>query len=284
MRGQLCVRAATTRALVALAVVAAVSGCGGAAPQKGGATQVGQAPASAAVKGFNAATLIPGVRQVQAGTGAGAALVLSPTDAKARGSTPVVIFLHAWGPTGTLLYRAWLHDVVGEGATVIFPIYQQHGSRPADALTNLQAGVHAALRRIGRAPTSVVLAGYTTGAALAIDYAVAARSARLPPVCALYGVFPALSFGLHAGVPLSSPSRLPAATSLTLVAGSSDPVPGGEALARTILAEARRIPRVRRKLLGSTEEAGGPLQATRQTRRVYWLPLDRMIRRCTVQR
>lgn len=285
MRGQRCVRAATTRALVALAVVAAVSGCGGAAPQRGDATQAGQPPASATVKGFNAATPIPDVRQVHAGTSARSALVLSRANAKSRRSTPVVIFLHAWGPTGTLLYKAWLRHLVGDGATVIFPLYQDRTSPPSRAVKDIQAGVRAALTRIRAAPASVIVAGHTTGAVLALDYAITATSAGLPPACAVYGIFPALKFGLHAGVPLSDPARLPGTTRLVLVAGSSDPVPNGKTLARAIIAQARQIPSARKGVLNSPgDDPDGPLRATRQARRVYWRPLDRMIRRCARRR
>lgn len=273
--------AATATSLAAVAAAAGVFGCGGAV-QTGGARKAGQDRAHAAAKGFNASPAIAGVRQVQVGAGTQAAMVLTHAGAPIRDPAPVVVFLHAWGPTGTLLYTSWLRHLASEGVMVIFPVYQDRASHPASAPTNVQAGVRAALALMHNTSSSVVLVGYTTGAALALDYAASAKSAGLPPACGVYGVFPAVSFGLHTAVPLSNPARLPAAMRLVLVAGSSDPVPGGEALARAIAAQARQIPSSRKEFRRSPgDDPNGPLLATRQARSVYWLPFDRMIRRCS---
>ncbi len=109
------------------------------------------------------------------------------------GKEPVVIFLHAWGPPTPLFYEEWMSHLVGDGVTVIFPAYQS--TALATLPQNVQTSVRAALKRLSVAPSLVVVAGDTTGAALAIDYAASAAAAGLPPACAVYGVFPGVNLG-----------------------------------------------------------------------------------------
>jgi hypothetical protein len=192
-----------------------------------------------------------------------------------------VIFLHAWGPTGLFLYASWLRHLVGDGAAVIFPAYEDGSSSPSSALADMQVGVSLALARLGSSPASVIVAGHTTGATLALDYAASAARSGLPRACAVYGVFPAVVLGPGPSVPIAHSARLPASASITLVAGPADPVPNGGALARGLLRAAAQIPRSRRVLRESPgPNPNGPLQAGPAARATYWRPLDRLIERC----
>jgi acetyl esterase/lipase len=214
------------------------------------------------------------------GAGAKAAQVLTRAGGRAR-RAPVVIFLHGWGPTGLLIYESWLRHLVGEGTTVIFPTYQSATSRPSTALNNMQIGIRLAMRELGAAPASVIVAGHTTGATLALDYAATARAAGLPRACAVYGVFPAVSLGPRSALPVVRPLEITATVSLTLVAGSSDPVPNGTTIARAFLRGATQAPPSRRVLLHSSgDDPNGPLQATPRAQTTYWRPLDRIIEQC----
>jgi predicted esterase len=229
---------------------------------------------------FDSSPPIPGVERTNVGEGATSARVLTRTGVRTR-RAPVVIFLHAWGPTGVFLYAPWLRHLVGRGATVIFPAYEDASSPTSTALNNMQIGIRVAMKRLAAAPTSVIVAGHTTGATLALDYAATARAAGLPRACAVYGVFPALSLGPHSDLPVVSLAQIPGSTSVTLVAGGSDPVPGGSAIARTLLRGATQIPpsrRVVRQISG--ENPNGPVEADRAAQATYWRPLDRMIERC----
>jgi hypothetical protein len=192
-----------------------------------------------------------------------------------------VIFLHAWGPTGLSLYTSWLRHLVDNGASVIFPTYEDGSSSPSSALPDLQVGVSLALARLGSSPASVIVAGHTTGATLALDYAASTAGNGLPRACAVYGVFPAVTLGPGQSVPLARSARLPASVSITLVAGPADPVPNGGALARGLLRAAGQIPRSRRVLRESSgPNPNGPLQTDAAARATYWRPLDRLIERC----
>ncbi|HEY5046023.1 MAG TPA: alpha/beta fold hydrolase [Solirubrobacteraceae bacterium] len=190
-----------------------------------------------------------------------------------------MIFLHGWGPTTPFFYKAWMSHLVDEGVTVIFPAYQ--GTALATLPKNVEVSVRAALKRLSVAPSSVVLAGHTSGATLAIDYATSAAAAGLPSACAVYGVFPGVSLSATANIPLSEPAKLPAASRLVLVAGPSDPIPGGTNLAQAIIADARQIPRSRRSLLNAPgDNPGGPVEQTTASQRTFWRPLDRLIADC----
>lgn len=226
--------------------------------------------------GFAGSIKIPGVALAEIGHGAGAAQILSGTEPAGR---QVVIFLHGFGPTTPLLYRAWMSHLVRGGATVIFPVYQ--GTALAKLPQNVQTSVRAALKRLPVVPSSVVVAGQTSGAALAIDYAVTAAAAGLPRACGVYGVFPGVKLDANANIPLSNPAKIPAASTLVLVAGPSDPVPGGTGLAKAIIAGARQVPRSRRSLLDAPgDNPDGPVEQTAASRRAYWKPLDRLIADC----
>jgi pimeloyl-ACP methyl ester carboxylesterase len=262
------------KVLSLLVCVGAVAGCSGTRGPSGAERYAARSPAGSLAIGP-----IAGLKQVVVGGGANRALVISDPGGAHRG--PLVIFLHGWGAPGPLLYGSWLRHLADDGATVIFPAYQVGREPPEDSPTNMERGVRATLSRLHLSPRSVVVVGHTTGAALAIDYAVDASRAGLPAACAVYGVFPGSLIGQGAEVPLSSPAKLPAATRLTLVAGSSDPVPGGWALARNLLGTATQLPASHRTLIDAPgDNPNGPIERNRAARRTYWSTLDRLIATC----
>jgi pimeloyl-ACP methyl ester carboxylesterase len=265
-----------TAIFVIAAIVVVVAGCGT------GGTAAGPKPRDAVRRtSFQGLNAIAGVTATTVGVGARSAEILTPSRKSQPGAKPPVIFLHAWGPTTPFLYKAWLHHLVTSRTTVIYPAYQSPTSSPADMLTNLQAGVRASLARLGEDPTSVVVAGHTTGATLALDYAASAATAGLPPACAVYGVFPSAKPGLRTAIPLSDLRQIPPGTKLLLIAGSSDPVPGGTELAQALGAQAGQIPRARRTvLLANDNNPNGPIEQSAASRHTYWEPLDHLVTEC----
>ena len=255
--------------------VALIAGCGGGQARSN--TAQGSRPREEGAERAGDPVRIVGVKQTEVGHGAQGALILSGS--ATVGEEPVVIFLHAWGPSTPLFYEEWMSHLVGDGVTVIFPAYQS--TALATLPQNVQTSVRTALKWLSVAPLSVVVAGQTTGAALAIDYAADAAAAGLPPACAVYGVFPGVNLGANANIPLSDPAKIPVAARLVLVAGPSDPVPGGTGLAEAIVAGAKQIPRShRRTISASGDDPNGPFEHTTADQRTYWRPLDRLIAAC----
>ena len=263
------------RTFAVLACMALIAGCGD-GQRRSNNTREGSRSQENGAGGLSGAIQIPGVEQAEVGQGAQAAQILSGPDSDGR---RIVIFLHGWGPTTPIFYKAWMSHLVDEGVRVIFPAYQ--GTALATLPKNVEVSVRAALKRLPVAPSSVVVAGHTSGATLAIDYATSAATAGLPPACAVYGVFPGVSLSATANIPLSEPAKLPATSRLVLVAGPSDPISGGTSLAQAIIADARQIPRSHRSLLNAPgDNTDGPVGQTTASQRTFWRPLDRLIADC----
>jgi acetyl esterase/lipase len=227
---------------------------------------------------------VPGVTQTEIGSGARAARVLIPHH-HSEPAPPIVVFVHGWGPTRPFIYKSWLRHLGALGVIVIFPAYESVTSSPSMALSNMLAGIRGALAYLRADPASVVVAGHTTGATLALDYAGSAASAGLPPACAVYGVFPSIAVSETSGIVMMSPATLTPATRVVLVAGPGDPVPDGTGLARSIITGATRIPSSSRTLLSAPGGSpNGPTEDTPSSQRTYWTPLDRLIAHCRARR
>ena len=196
------------------------------------------------------------------------------------GRLPVVLFLHGWGGNQPRFYRPWLEHLAREGNAVIYPRYQDSVVEPPpQVLGNVLTGVRAALERINEEPDSLVVAGHSAGGALAADYAVIARSVRLPVPLAVFSAYPGRRLPrLPFGIPELDPGRIPAATRVVALAGTRDGVVGTRPARRLArLAGARR-----RELVIVSDPAAsdhlGPQRADATARREFWARLDRLIR------
>ena len=111
---------------------------------------------------------------------------------------------------------------------MIYPRYQDSVLEPPpQVLGNVLTGVRAALERIDEEPDSLVVAGHSAGGALAADYAVIARSVRLPVPLAVFSAYPGRMLPrLPFGIPELDPGRIPAATRVVALAGTRDSVVG----------------------------------------------------------
>ena len=124
-----------------------------------------------------------------------------------------------------------------------------------------------------------MVAGHSAGGALAADYAGIARSVGLPVPLAVFSAYPGRKLPrLPFGIPELDPARIPAATRLVALAGTSDRVVG--------MRPARRLARLagarRRQLVVIRDPAVsdhlGPQRADAPARREFWARLDRLIR------
>jgi len=210
------------------------------------------------------------------GSGPQTATIIRPD---VDGKLPVVLFLHGWGGNRPSYYQPWLEHLARDGNAVIYPRYQDSVVEPPpQVLGNVLAGVRAALARIDEKPRSLVVAGHSAGGALAADYAVIARSARLPVPLAVFSAYPGRRLPrLPFGIPELDPGRIPASTRVVALAGTRDRVVGTRPARRLArLAGARR-----RSLVIVSDPAAadhlGPQRADATARREFWDRLDRLI-------
>lgn len=219
---------------------------------------------------------------VRFGVGRGSRGAAIVRRAGVSGPQPVVIFLHGWGLTEPSAYRGWIRHLAAMGNTVIVPRYQRDArSDPRRVRRWALAGIRQALRRMEVAPGSLVVAGHSAGAALAVDYAASARSSGLPRPVAVFAVYPGRSIlGYPSGIPEVDPSRIPRQTFLTVMAGTSDTVVGIEP-ARTLYRRASAVRPERRQLIivgrAGVADHYAPTRSSPAVRRTFWRRLDRLL-------
>ena len=193
-----------------------------------------------------------------------------------------VLFLHGWGLTKRADYRSWMRHLAATGNTVLAPRYLRSArDDPALVRGRVLRAVRRALERVEVAPGSLVVVGHSAGAALAADYAAAARANGLPSPAAVFAVYPGRRIlGFPNGIPEVDPSRIPSSTRLVALAGARDSVVGQQP-ARALVDRASTIPSSRRRfvLVSSPKVSDhlGPLRDTPPARAVFWRRLDRLI-------
>jgi dienelactone hydrolase len=220
------------------------------------------------------------VERVRLGRGADGVTVVRP--AGVDGSLPGVIFLHGWGQ-GERTYRAWVDHLARRGNAVIVPRFQTSlRTRPQRILRNAMAGIHTGLAHAPIAPRSLVVAGYSAGGLLAVDYAIlAARDPALPDARGLFIVYPGgVIRGFARPVTTLDPGDLPAQTRLTVLVGAGDRIVG-EVPATELVAGAPQIPSSRRRLIRvrdpAVDDHRGPQRASSAARLAFWRRLDRLV-------
>jgi acetyl esterase/lipase len=212
------------------------------------------------------------------GAGAQAAAIFRPAGASGAPG-PVVIFLHGWVAIDPARYGAWIGHLVAKGATVIFPAYQ---TKPAydttTPLSNVLAGVRAALGQVLIAPGRLVIAGHSAGGALAADYAAVAADHGLPAPAAVFSVYPGRKLR-HLKVPIPSVDLMQIApgTRVVALAGERD-TSVGSGTAQRIVADAGRahtsLVIVR---ADDVDRHDAPRRSSRAARRTFWAPLDALV-------
>lgn len=218
----------------------------------------------------------PEIERFRVGSGARSAVVLRP---EGEDPQPGMIFLHGWGETAPRTYAPWLQHLARRGNTVIFPRYQSSTSSPPEGvLDDAIAGIEAALDRAPIAEDTLVVAGHSAGAALAVDYAAVAERSGLPIPRAVFAVYPGRALLAYPeGIPAQDEGDLPPDMRLVVLAGAADEVVG-EAPAQQVVDAASTLDPARRKLVEVTDPSVadhyGPERASSAARAAFWRPLD----------
>lgn len=268
--------------LTAIALILGVLGCGGSSGRPATAEREGRAPD---IEWIVPARSIPGLRQRFVGHGPRGAAVLWPA-----GSPPprtLVIFMHAWQALPPSAEARWIAHLAREGTSVVYPAYQSSATPTRAFLGNAMAGIASALRALHLHGAPTVVVGRTTGGALAFAYAATAAAHDLPVPSGVLAVFPGRR-PPGGEIPAPDLDRIAPGTELIAVSGPGDPLPGGEAEARALLAAAGRVHPGDRHLERprlTPARGAGPLTAMRRReQQALWAPADRLIARAREKR
>ncbi len=214
------------------------------------------------------------------GVGATQVWVLTPHQGAPRN---VVVFLHGWGANLPFYWHLkWLDHLLSRGSAVIFPNYQA-GSDDDPLISapwNLEDGLRAGFRALGRPGLPVVAAGFSVGATLSFFYAANARAWGVPRPQAVFSVFPVDPVQID---PLRLPPPLKARTRILIMVGDRDTTVGrlgADALWRWLRSEPKalkeyRVVRSTSAFLADHEAPTNPLNPA--VRRSFWWPLDTLV-------
>jgi hypothetical protein len=194
----------------------------------------------------------------------------------------IVVFLHGYSGEAREETPAnhipWLRHLAKEGNDVIYPRYERGGG--PNPFPHLDAGVAAALKKLGDPKLPTVVIGYSRGARIGVDYAAFRAAAGHEPRAVLC-VFPAMNAPYEALGPLRA---LDAKTKIVMMVGDRDTgVAGtGAHLMLYRLAQAN-FPASRIQIDGVKSTKGfvadhtSPLEASPQAQNAFWKPADRLI-------
>jgi dienelactone hydrolase len=184
------------------------------------------------------------VQVLSQGQGAQRVYLFLPQQPPLRGRVPVVFFHHGWQGMNPLNYGALIDHLVREGQVVIYPVYQQSAATsPQTIVANAAAADRAALAMLAAQglspdPRRILYFGYSMGAAISLDLAIAPNRYGLPPPRALVllapGDAPAVATGPDGRSIIGNLSRLPKTLPIAIMAGAQDTqigLPTGHALA-----------------------------------------------------
>ena len=219
-----------------------------------------------------------GAERIDVGEGAqGAAIFRAAGSAGLPG--PVVIFLHGWVAIDPARYGAWIRHLVRQGSTVIFPAYQ---TKPAydttTPLSNVLAGVRAALGYVLLAPGRLVVAGHSAGGALAADYAAVAADHGLPVPAAVYSVYPGRKLS-HLKVPIPTVDLMQIApgTRILVLVGERDSAVGSGTAQRIVAGAGRADAELLTIRDDAVDRHRAPRSPSAAAQRTFWTPLDTLI-------
>ena len=219
-----------------------------------------------------------GAERADVGHGAQGAAIFRPAGASGAPG-PVVIFLHGWVAIDPARYGAWIGHLVRAGNTVIFPAYQTKPAYDTIApLSNLLAGVRAALGQVEFAPGRLVLAGHSAGGALAADYAAVAADHGLPAPAAVFSVYPGRKLN-HLRVPIPTVDLAPIApgTRVRVLVGERDTAVGSATGRRIVLSATRADATLTVVRDDDVDQHSAPRTFDGAAQRTFWAPLDALI-------
>ncbi len=172
------------------------------------------------------------VAVLSAGEGAARVYLFIPAEPAPRGRVPLVLFHHGWQGMNPKNFGALIDHLAREGEVVVYPVYQESAATsPQTILASAAAADRRALamlRARGLTPDArhVMYIGYSMGAAISLDIALAPAAYGLPAPGGLLlmapGDAPAVASG-PAGRPIIGDlGRLPRHLPVILMAGAQD--------------------------------------------------------------
>ena len=194
----------------------------------------------------------------------------------------IVVFLHGFSGEAReetpVNHVPWLRHLAKEGNDVIYPRYERGGG--PNPYPHLQAGVGAALKKLGEPKLPTVVIGYSRGGRIAADYAAFRAEAGHEP-SAVLAVFPAI----HAPFEVLGPLQdLDSKTKIVMMIGDRDTgVAGSGAHELLYRLAAVNFPASRIQIVGVKSTKGfvadhtSPMDTSPQAQRAFWVPADRLI-------
>jgi dienelactone hydrolase len=200
----------------------------------------------------------------------------------ARKAHSIVIFLHGYSGEAReetpVNHVAWLRHLARKGDDVIYPRYERGGG--PNPFPHLDAGVAAALKKLGDPKLPTVVIGYSRGARIGVDYAAFRAAAGHEPRAVLC-VFPAMNAPYEALGPLRA---LDAKTKIVMMVGDRDTGVGGVGAHAILLRlEQAGFPADRIQIIGvkSTKTFSAThlsvLETGEGARHAFWQPVDKLI-------
>ncbi|MDQ3723602.1 MAG: alpha/beta hydrolase, partial [Actinomycetota bacterium] len=264
--------------IVAAVLATAVLGHGASGGGAGGSSAVSVTAEAPETGPPSSGYALRDAERLDVGSGAQGATVFRPRNVPA-GRGRVVIFLHGWVAIDPARYGPWIGHLVRRGATVIFPAYQTKPAYDTTApLSNVLAGVRAALGQVQLAPGRLVIAGHSAGGALAADYAAVATGFGLPAPAAVFSVYPGRKLRhLKVPIPTADLTQIAPGTRVLALVGERDTAVGsgtahrivaGALLADTTLVTIRD---------DDADLHRAPRSSVRAAQRAFWAPLDALV-------
>ncbi len=174
-----------------------------------------------------------GVEILASGQGSARVYVFLPErPALARGAVPVVFFHHGWQGMNPVNFGALIDHLAREGNVVVYPVYQRSAAtspqvvvaRAADADRRAVAMLVARGWRVNK--SRVLYVGYSMGAAISLDFAIARGHYGVPAPRAMVllapGDAPDVATGPAGRSIIGDLRRLPPNLPIAVMAGAED--------------------------------------------------------------
>ena len=194
----------------------------------------------------------------------------------------VVVYFHGQGgpkEATPVNHLPWIKHLVKRGSIVIYPRYET--AYEADPMKFVATGIKAAEKKVDVKGLPVLAIGYSRGGALAVEYGAVAPGNDVPVPGQIMSVFPAGQGNERHLIDLST---LPGSTRLLIQIGTDDTVVDG-AGARYLLGRLKqagfpgdniKLDVVRSKI-GFSSDHFAPLGATPGAQAAFWRPADKLL-------
>jgi hypothetical protein len=194
----------------------------------------------------------------------------------------VVVFFHGQGgPTEAqpVNHIAWINDLLNHGAIVVYPRWELSFVRAA--MPHVIAGMKKAMSKVDMKGLPVLSLGYSRGGGLAVEYAAEAPRQGLPAPNAVFSVFPA-PFG-----DWSHPINLKTirhSTPIRFLLGQQDQEVGSSGVRLLLIRlERAKFPPDKVKVhvvkshAGFVADHAAPMGATPAAQQAFWVPADQLL-------